>query len=38
VLSSFLDVLNLELGYQNKLVDHESAVARLERLTGVTLP
>jgi outer membrane protein, heavy metal efflux system len=38
LLSSFLDVLNLELDYQDKLVDHESAVARLERLTGVSLP
>ena len=38
LLSSFLDVLDLELDYQNKLVDHESAVARLERLTGVSLP
>jgi cobalt-zinc-cadmium efflux system outer membrane protein len=38
LLSSFLDVLNLELDYQNELVAHESAVARLERLTGVSLP
>ena len=38
LLSSFLDVLNLELDYRNELVDHESAVARLERLTGVSLP
>ena len=38
LLSSFLDVLNLELEYRNELVDHESAVARLERLTGVNLP
>jgi outer membrane protein TolC len=38
LLSSFLDVLNLDLEYRNELVDHESAVARLERLTGVTLP
>jgi outer membrane protein TolC len=38
LLSSFLDVLNLELNYRNELVDHESAVARLERLTGVSLP
>lgn len=37
LLSSFLDVLNLELDYGNELVDHESAVARLERLTGVNL-
>lgn len=38
LLSSFLDVLNLELDYRNELVDHESAVARLERLTGASLP
>ena len=38
LLLSFLDVLNLELDYRNELVDHESAVARLERLTGVSLP
>lgn len=38
LLSSFLDVLNLELDYRNELVDHESAVARLERLTGVRVP
>lgn len=37
LLSSFLDVLNLELDYHNELVDHESAVARLERLTGESL-
>jgi len=28
----------LELNYRNELVDHESAVARLERLMGVSLP
>ena len=38
LLSSFLDVLNVELEYRKELVDHESAVARLERLTGVSLP
>jgi outer membrane protein, heavy metal efflux system len=38
LLSSFLDVLNLELEYRSELVDHETAVARLERLTGVSLP
>ena len=38
LLSSFLDVLNLELDYRNELVDHESGVARLVRLTGVSLP
>ena len=38
LLSSFLDVLNLDLEYRSELADHESAVARLERLTGVSLP
>src|SRR5438034_1334260 len=38
LLSSFLDVLKLDLEYQSELVDHESAVAELERLTGVDLP
>jgi cobalt-zinc-cadmium efflux system outer membrane protein len=38
LLSSFLDVLNVDLEYQNELVDHESALAELERLTGVDVP
>jgi len=38
LLSSFLDVLNLDLEYRNELVEHESALAELERLTGVNLP
>src|SRR6202171_2887053 len=38
LLSGFLDVLNLDLEYRNELVDHESALAELERLTGVDLP
>jgi outer membrane protein, heavy metal efflux system len=38
LLSSFLDVLNLDLEYRNELVDHESALAELERLTGVDVP
>ena len=37
LLSSFLDVLNLDLEYRNELVEHESALAELERLTGVSL-
>jgi outer membrane protein TolC len=37
LLSSFLDVLNLELEYQRELADHESSLAQLEALTGVTL-
>jgi cobalt-zinc-cadmium efflux system outer membrane protein len=38
LLSGFLDVLNLDLEYRSELVDHESALAELERLTGVDLP
>jgi outer membrane protein TolC len=38
LLSGFLDVLNLDLEYRNELVEHESALAELERLTGVDLP
>ena len=35
LLSSFLDVLNLQLEHQRELADHETALARLETLTGV---
>jgi outer membrane protein TolC len=38
LLSSFQDVLNSNLEYQRQLLEHESALARLERLTGVSLP
>ena len=38
LLSSFQDVLNANLEYQRELVEHQSALARLERLTGVSLP
>jgi outer membrane protein TolC len=38
LLGNFLDVLNLDLQYRNELAEHESALARLERLTGVNLP
>jgi cobalt-zinc-cadmium efflux system outer membrane protein len=38
LLGSFLDVLNLNLQYRQELVEHESALARLQRLTGVALP
>lgn len=38
LLSSFLDVLNLDLEYRSELVQHESALAGLERLTGVDVP
>lgn len=35
LLSSFMDVLNLQIEYQRELADHEIALARLETLTGV---
>jgi cobalt-zinc-cadmium efflux system outer membrane protein len=38
LLSSFLDVLNLDLEYRSEMVEHESALAELERLTGVDVP
>lgn len=38
LISSFLDVLNLDMEYRSELAEHESALAKLERLTGVTLP
>jgi outer membrane protein TolC len=38
LLYSFQDVLNSNLEYQRELVEHESALARLERLTGVSQP
>jgi outer membrane protein, heavy metal efflux system len=38
LLSRFLDVLNLDLEYRSELVEHESALAELERLTGVDVP
>src|SRR5438876_1056407 len=38
LLPGFLDVLNLDLEYRNELLEHESALAELERLTGVDLP
>jgi len=38
LISGFLDVLNLDLEYRSELVEHESALAELERLTGVDLP
>ena len=38
LLGNFLDVLNLNLERRRELADHESTLARLERLTGVTLP
>ena len=38
LLSFFLDALDLDLQYQRELADHEAALARIESLTGVTLP
>ena len=37
LLSSFLDVLNANSEYRRELMEHESALVRLERLTGVNL-
>jgi len=36
LLSSFRDVLNLEIEYQRELAEHEVALARIEMLTGVS--
>jgi cobalt-zinc-cadmium efflux system outer membrane protein len=38
LLSGFLDVVNLDLEYRNEFAEHESALAELERLTGVDVP
>jgi cobalt-zinc-cadmium efflux system outer membrane protein len=38
LLSSFRDALDFEEQYQKELSEHESALARLESLTGVMLP
>src|SRR5229473_3178913 len=38
LFSSFIDVLSLNLEYQQTILDHETALAHIERLTGVTLP
>jgi outer membrane protein, heavy metal efflux system len=38
LFSSFMDVLNFNLEYQQIILDHETALAHIERLTGVTLP
>jgi outer membrane protein, heavy metal efflux system len=37
VLSYFTDLLSLKLEYAQTLVDHETAMAHLESLTGATL-
>jgi cobalt-zinc-cadmium efflux system outer membrane protein len=38
LLSAFLDVLNVEIDYQRQLSEHESALAQIEAITGVTVP
>lgn len=38
LLSSLLDVLNLELDDQRQLAEHESALAGIETVTGVSIP
>jgi outer membrane protein, heavy metal efflux system len=38
LFSSYMDVLSLDLQYQQTLLDHDTALAHIERLTGVTLP
>ena len=38
LFSSFMDVLSLNVEYQQTILDHETALAHIERLTGVTLP
>ena len=37
LFSSYMDVLSLDLEYQQTLLDHETALAHIERLAGVTL-
>ena len=38
LLDSFLDVYNLDVEYWRTLSEHETALARLEQLTGVQIP
>ena len=38
LFSSFMDVLSLDLEYQQTLLDHQTALAHIEKLTEVTLP
>lgn len=38
LLDSFLDVLNLDTEYWRTLSHHETALAQLERLTGISFP
>jgi outer membrane protein TolC len=35
LLSAFNDVIQLQIDYQRELAQHEMAIAKLERLTGV---
>ncbi|MGH9353130.1 MAG: TolC family protein, partial [Terriglobia bacterium] len=37
LLSSFLDVLNLDEEYWKSLAEHETALAKIEQLTGVAI-
>lgn len=37
LLSAFLDVLNFDEGYWQTLAAHETAISRIEQLTGLTL-
>lgn len=38
LLNSFLDVFNLDVEYWHTLARHETALARLEQLTGLSIP
>jgi outer membrane protein, heavy metal efflux system len=38
LIDSFLDVFNLDVEYWRTLAEHESALARLEQLTGIKIP
>jgi len=38
LLDSFLDVFNLDVEYWRTLAEHETALARLEQLTGIQIP
>ena len=38
LMDSFLDVFNLDVEYWRTLAEHEAVLARLEQLTGVSIP
>jgi outer membrane protein, heavy metal efflux system len=38
LLGSFLDVFNLDVEYWRTLAEHETALAKLEQLTGIQIP